>query len=99
MVLLLDTSWHLLPFQPSLIAARLCSAAALLRGGAQNVTAVSLSEKTLHGLDAVEGQGFKAYRGFTRSHGFGTAHLYALGMSAPALVGTWDVPAAVRLLA
>lgn len=95
-LLVLDTTWHLLPYWPHVIAAHLRSAAELLRRSAK-IMAVSLSEKVLHGAAGVEGSGRRVLWALS-SKSTQTDNLANLVLSAPSLVGQWNLSAAADFM-
>jgi len=100
LVLWLSTSWHLLPFRPALVRARLHTAASLLQHrGVQRIAGVSLSEKALHGAAGFDGNGRRVVMSASRRKAARPEDLWALALSTPALAGGWNASGAASILA
>ncbi|CAK0910057.1 unnamed protein product, partial [Prorocentrum cordatum] len=98
-ILHVTSAWYLLPFGPELVAERIHAAMSLLQGTAEGeVVAVSLSEKSLHGIGGVRGSGQRALASAARPAPR-AGDLRALAEAVPALANGWDVREAARLLA
>ncbi|CAE7399712.1 unnamed protein product [Symbiodinium natans] len=92
--LLLQSSWHVLPFRPEEVWWTLGEAAALLVGqnSGWRITAVSLMEKTLQGAQGALGAGGRALKAQGRPmHEWNSGDWRDLALTAPAISSSWNL--------